>query len=174
MSTSEDRLIAATVGKVESLNGSIALAPYSPEWPLRYAALERQIRQALGSKALLTEHVGSTSVPGLCAKPIIDIVLAVGDSAEESAYVPPLEAVGYALRIRAPDWFQNRMLKAPVIEGNIHVSRRAARRSSACWHFATGCEAMTMIACSMSAPSRSWRRAPENTCRIMRTPRARS
>ena len=121
---SEDRLIAATVGKVEPLNDSITLAPYSPEWPLRYAALERQIRRALGSRALLIEHVGSTSVPGLCAKPIIDIVLAVADSAKENAYLPPLEALGYVLRIREPDWFEHRMLKAPVIEGNIHVFSR--------------------------------------------------
>jgi GrpB-like predicted nucleotidyltransferase (UPF0157 family) len=124
MSESEERLIAATVGKIEPLNRPIVLAPYDPEWPSLYAALERQIRRALGSGALLIEHVGSTSVPGLPAKPIIDVVLAVENSANEGTYVPPLERLGYVLRIREPDWFEHRMLKSPAVDGNIHVYSR--------------------------------------------------
>jgi GrpB-like predicted nucleotidyltransferase (UPF0157 family) len=57
----------------------------------------------------------------LAAKPIIDIILAVADSADESAYVPPLEEKGFVLRIREPDWFEHRMFKAPDIAGNLHV-----------------------------------------------------
>jgi GrpB-like predicted nucleotidyltransferase (UPF0157 family) len=121
MSASEERLIAATVGKVEPLNRPIVLAQYDPEWPSRYATLERQIRDALGSAALLIEHVGSTAVPGLPAKPIIDVVLAVKNSANEDTYVPMLERLGYLLRIREPNWFEHRMLKSPAIDGNIHV-----------------------------------------------------
>jgi GrpB-like predicted nucleotidyltransferase (UPF0157 family) len=121
MSESEERLIAATVGKVEPLNRPIVLVPYDPGWPTRYAALERQIRDALGGDALLIEHVGSTSVPGLPAKPIIDVVLAVENSANEDTYVPRLERLGYVLRIREPDWFGHRMFKSPAIDGNIHV-----------------------------------------------------
>jgi GrpB-like predicted nucleotidyltransferase (UPF0157 family) len=124
MSESEERLIAATVGKIEPLNRPIVLAPYVPEWPSLYAALERQIRGALRSGALLIEHVGSTSVPGLPAKPIIDVVLAVENSANEGTYVPPLERLGYVLRIREPDWFEHRMLKSPAVDGNIHVYSR--------------------------------------------------
>ncbi|HEY6259037.1 MAG TPA: GrpB family protein [Xanthobacteraceae bacterium] len=124
-SATEERLIAATVGKIEPLNRAIALEPYDPEWPSRYAILERQIREALGRKALLIEHVGSTSVPGLSAKPVIDVVLAVANSADESAYVPPLERLGYVLRIREPAWFEHRMLKSPGIDGNIHVFSQA-------------------------------------------------
>jgi GrpB-like predicted nucleotidyltransferase (UPF0157 family) len=124
MSASEERLVAATVGKVEPHDRPIVLVPYDPKWPSLYAALERQIRDALGSHALLTEHVGSTSVPGLPAKPIIDVVLAVENSANEDTYVPPLEHLGYVLRIREPDWFEHRMFKSPAIDGNIHVFSR--------------------------------------------------
>jgi GrpB-like predicted nucleotidyltransferase (UPF0157 family) len=70
---------------------------------------------------LLLEHVGSTSVPGLAAKPIVDIVLAVADSADEEAYVPALEAAGYVLRIREPGWFEHRLLRGAVASVNVHV-----------------------------------------------------
>ena len=69
----------------------------------------------------LLEHAGSTSVPGLSAKPVIDIILAVADSTDEPAYVAPLEAHGYVLRIREPDWFEHRLLAAPDMEVNLHV-----------------------------------------------------
>jgi GrpB-like predicted nucleotidyltransferase (UPF0157 family) len=60
-------------------------------------------------------------VPGLAAKPVIDIVVAVADSADENAYVPALESAGYVLRIREPEWFQHRMFKGPGTETNLHV-----------------------------------------------------
>jgi GrpB-like predicted nucleotidyltransferase (UPF0157 family) len=125
MPLTEQQILAATVGDRVPLNSTIALAPYNPEWPCRYAKLERQIRDALGANALMIEHVGSTSVPGLCAKPIIDMVLAVSDSADEGSYVPPLERAGYVLRIREPDWFEHRMLKPSGSDANVHVFSRA-------------------------------------------------
>jgi GrpB-like predicted nucleotidyltransferase (UPF0157 family) len=67
------------------------------------------------------EHVGSTSVPGLPAKPIIDIVLEVPDSGDEPAYVPDLEAAGYVLMIREPQWSQHRVFKGPDTNINLHV-----------------------------------------------------
>ena len=67
----------------------------------------------LGDRVRLLEHAGSTSVPGLAAKPIIDMVLAVADSADEAAYVPSMEAAGYVLRIREPDWHQHRLFQRP-------------------------------------------------------------
>jgi GrpB-like predicted nucleotidyltransferase (UPF0157 family) len=121
----EEQLIAITAGQVNPLNKTIVLEPYNPEWPRAYAKLEGQIRDALGAKALLIEHVGSTSVPGLSAKPVIDAVLAVSNSADESSYAPPLERLGYVLRIREPDWFEHRLLKPPSIDGNIHVFSQA-------------------------------------------------
>jgi GrpB-like predicted nucleotidyltransferase (UPF0157 family) len=67
------------------------------------------------------EHVGSTSVPGLAAKPIIDIALVVTDSRDEAAYVPDLEAVGYVLHVREPDWHEHRLLKRDEPAVNLHV-----------------------------------------------------
>ena len=65
----------------------------------------------LGAEVLSLEHAGSTSVPELAAKPIIDIVLTVPDSADEAAYVPTLTAAGYRLLIPESDWFEHRLLK---------------------------------------------------------------
>ena len=118
---SEDQIIAATVGDRQPLNSTIYLAPYDPAWPSLFTRLAKHIHEALGDNLLLLEHVGSTSVPGLSAKPIIDMVLAVADSSDESSYVPPLEEKGYTLRIREPDWYEHRLLKAPDVPGNLHV-----------------------------------------------------
>ena len=123
----EDQIIAATVGERQPLNSTIYLAPYDPAWPSLFTRLAKQIHEALGDAILLLEHVGSTSVPGLSAKPIIDMVLAVADSGDESSYVKPLEEKGYTLRIREPDWYEHRLLKPPEVEGNLHV-------------FSAGCE----------------------------------
>jgi GrpB-like predicted nucleotidyltransferase (UPF0157 family) len=82
------------------LNSTIYLAPYDPAWPVLFTRLAKQIHEALGDAVLLLEHVGSTSVPGLSAKPIIDMVLAVANSSDESSYVKPLQDNGYTLRIR--------------------------------------------------------------------------
>jgi GrpB-like predicted nucleotidyltransferase (UPF0157 family) len=101
--------------------GPVVLVDYDPDWPRRFAREERRIRAALGDRAVQVEHVGSTSVPGLAAKPLVDVVLAVPDSSNEDDYVPPLEAVGYTLRIREPDWFEHRVLKGPDTDVNLHV-----------------------------------------------------
>src|SRR5262249_31921749 len=79
------------------------------------------IRAALGGRVLLLEHVGSTSVPGLAAKPRIDILLVVADSSDEPSYVPPLEATGYRLHIREPNWYEHRVFKGPDTDVNLHV-----------------------------------------------------
>ncbi len=117
----EDQIIAATVGAPQILNSTIDLTPYDPNWVLLFDRLAQQIRDVLSDHILLLEHVGSTSVPGLSAKPIIDMVLAVADSSDEEAYVKPLEAIGCTLRIREPDWYQHRLLSPSEIKGNLHV-----------------------------------------------------
>jgi GrpB-like predicted nucleotidyltransferase (UPF0157 family) len=109
----DEQIQAATIGGAPEHNATIELAEYDPEWPRLYAREEARIRAALGPKALLVEHVGSTSVPGLAAKPLIDVVLVVRDTRDEEAYVPPLESAGYVLRIREPDWFEHRLFKGP-------------------------------------------------------------
>lgn len=99
----------------------IRLVDYDPEWPRRFANEAGRIRAALGERALRIEHVGSTSVPGLAAKPVIDIVLVVADSAKEQDYVPALEDGGYRLRIREPEWFEHRLFGGSGIDVNLHV-----------------------------------------------------
>lgn len=119
--TSEELLRAVTIGDPVVLAGPVQLSEYDPGWPATAARETARIRAALGDRVRLLEHVGSTSVPGLAAKPIIDMVLAVPDSAAESDYVPPMEAAGYVLRIREPQWLEHRMFKDRSPEANIHV-----------------------------------------------------
>ena len=114
-------IAAANVGEPVRIDGKIKLQESDPGWPALYAREETRIRASLGDKVLLLEHVGSTSVPGLAAKPIIDLALAVADSADEMSYVPPLEAQGYFLKVREPDWFEHRLLKGPDTNINLHV-----------------------------------------------------
>lgn len=103
------------------VNGPVTIVDYDPLWPSLYSREENRIRNALGDRALMIEHTGSTSVPGLPAKPCIDMLLAVADSADEPAYVPDLEAVGYVLRIRQPEWHEHRVFKGRDINLNLHV-----------------------------------------------------
>jgi GrpB-like predicted nucleotidyltransferase (UPF0157 family) len=105
----------------EPLSSRILIVDYDPRWPDLFAREADRIRSVLGSRALRIEHGGSTSVPGLVAKPIIDLLLVVADSTEEDAYAPPLEAAGYVLRIREPNWYQHRMFKGPGTDINLHV-----------------------------------------------------
>ncbi|MFZ1022737.1 MAG: GrpB family protein [Thermoplasmata archaeon] len=120
-SPSEEHLREVTVGELRPHNAPVLLVDYDPAWPQHFVREARRIRIALGARALQIEHVGSTSVPGLMAKPIIDILLVVASSADEPSYIPQLEAAGYALRIREPDWHQHRLLKGPDINVNLHV-----------------------------------------------------
>ncbi len=105
---------------------TVELHPYDPEWPRRYQREAGRISNALGDRVRLLAHVGSTAVPGLAAKPIIDIVLAVPDSADEPSYAPPLETIGYKLRIREPDWFEHRVFRGPDDDTNLHVFTQGA------------------------------------------------
>ena len=100
---------------------TIILADYDGRWPVLYEREAGRIGAALGDRVRRLEHVGSTSVPGLCAKPVIDILLAVADSADEPAYLPALEDAGYVLAIREPDWHEHRLLHGPGTPTNLHV-----------------------------------------------------
>jgi GrpB-like predicted nucleotidyltransferase (UPF0157 family) len=99
----------------------IKIVDYDTDWPKQFEMHARVIADALGGSALRIEHIGSTSVPGLAAKPIIDILVVVQDSADESAYLPQLEAAGYVLRVREPDWNEHRMLRTPEKDVHIHI-----------------------------------------------------
>ena len=97
----------------EILNGPMQLDRYNPEWPRWYELEAQRVRVALGDRIVRLEHIGSTSVPGLPAKPIIDMLLVVADPADEASYVPDLEDVGYVLNVREPDWHEHRLFKRP-------------------------------------------------------------
>ena len=118
---SDDELRAVFVGELKEHNATIDLAEYDEEWPRLFEREVARIRRALGPKALQVEHAGSTSVPGLAAKPVIDIILVVANSSDENAYVSELEAAGYVLQIREPDWFEHRLFKGPDTNVNLHT-----------------------------------------------------
>lgn len=118
---SDAEINAVRIGPPEVLNAQIYLAPHDPEWPQWYGREEARIRAVLGDRVVLLEHVGSTSIPGLSAKPRIDIILGVADSADEASYVPAMEAAGYVLRIRESDWHEHRVFKGPDTDINLHV-----------------------------------------------------
>jgi GrpB-like predicted nucleotidyltransferase (UPF0157 family) len=117
----DEQIRAYTIGDLPTHDAPILLAEYDPAWPALFEREVARIRSILGDRFLLIEHVGSTSVPGLAAKPVIDMVLVVADSSDEPSYVPDMEAAGYVLRIREPDWFEHRVFKGPDTNVNLHV-----------------------------------------------------
>jgi GrpB-like predicted nucleotidyltransferase (UPF0157 family) len=117
----EEQIENTTVGGPERLEGKVLLVESNPAWPGLFAREEARVESILGSRVLRLEHVGSTSVPGLPAKSIIDMVMAVADSSDEISYVPDLEAAGYRLRLREPEWFEHRLFKGPDTDINLHV-----------------------------------------------------
>jgi GrpB-like predicted nucleotidyltransferase (UPF0157 family) len=123
---SVEYLRACTVGELQPLSGPIRIVDYNPDWPRQFELQANKIKSLLGSAALGIEHVGSTSVPELPAKPIIDILLVVANSAQETEYVRALEEAGFELHIREPGWHEHRMFQVPQRNVNLHV-------------FSTGC-----------------------------------
>lgn len=118
---------AKPVNAKTAINSPVALFDYDPAWPAMFQVQADRIRAALGDRALLVEHVGSTSVPGLIAKPCIDIVLVVADAGDDDAYVPDLQRAGYVLRIRETFHDEpHRVFKAPDMNVNLHVHSRGS------------------------------------------------
>jgi GrpB-like predicted nucleotidyltransferase (UPF0157 family) len=102
-------------------SGRIELVAYDPTWPFQFEAVAARIRKAIGETAVILEHAGSTSVPGLAAKNQIDVALGVPDSTDEAAYVPALEAAGFEFAIREPEWFEHRLFRGVEPKTNMHV-----------------------------------------------------
>ena len=119
--STEDEIRATTVGELKPHDAPITLVDYDPAWPALFEREDRRIRAALGDRVLRLEHTGSTSVPGLAAKPCIDMTMIVPNSADEDDYLPSLEAAGYVLRIREADWHEHRCFKGPDTNVNLHV-----------------------------------------------------
>ena len=100
---------------------AICIVDYDPDWPNVFEEHANRIAGALGDTAVQIEHIGSTSVPGLAAKPVIDILVVVPDSSDESQYLTQLENAGYLLRVREPEWNQHRMFRTAELDVHIHV-----------------------------------------------------
>jgi GrpB-like predicted nucleotidyltransferase (UPF0157 family) len=96
----------------------VRIEPSTEEWPRRFAVERERIDTALGSTARRIEHIGSTAVPGLAAKPIVDILVSVDDPDDESTYVGALEHAGYQLRVRES---RHRMFRTPERDVHVHV-----------------------------------------------------
>nr|WP_218860440.1 GrpB family protein [Petropleomorpha daqingensis] len=97
---------------------AITVVDYDERWPVRFGEIAERVRAAVGAAALGVEHIGSTSVPGLAAKPIVDVLLTVADVDDEAAYVPALESAGFVLRVREP---AHRMVRTPARDVHVHV-----------------------------------------------------
>ncbi|MEG1626917.1 GrpB family protein [Pseudomonas sp.] len=103
---------------------NVAVVAYEPSWPEIYSTLESEIKNKLGSNLLKIDHVGSTAVPGLAAKPVIDIDLTVADAADEKTYVLALESLGYRLIVREPRFHGHRLFHYDNPRVNLHVFTR--------------------------------------------------
>lgn len=127
MEQGDDEILSHIVGvQPVPYAQKVVVVDYDPRWPESFADEARRIRAALGANAVAVEHTGSTSVPGLPAKPVIDITLEVPDSSVEAVYVPALEAAGYHLQIREPEWHEHRCFYKRLDRGdnrdvNLHV-----------------------------------------------------
>ena len=99
----------------------IEVVESDPAWSAQFERFAARIGDALGDRALGIEHVGSTSVPGLPAKPVIDIDVTVADPRDESTYVPDLEVAGFRLRVREPGWHEHRLFVVDDPRANVHV-----------------------------------------------------
>lgn len=117
----EEEIRAARVDGSEPGSGPIVLVDYDPAWPTLFdresRAHPRSARRTGGRAPALRLYERARPA----AKPIIDIVLGVPDSADEPAFVPALEAVGYRLHVREPGWFEHRLFKGPDTDVNLHV-----------------------------------------------------
>jgi GrpB-like predicted nucleotidyltransferase (UPF0157 family) len=113
----------AWIEEPPKLTGPITFSEYDAAWPLLYEREEQRIRSLLGDRVVRIEHTGSTAVPGLAAKPIIDITMTVADVTDEPAWVDDLVAGGYrqVIREREPEWWDHAVLKGPDTNVNLHV-----------------------------------------------------
>ncbi|MGW7088960.1 GrpB family protein [Streptomyces sp. NPDC054871] len=117
---------AAHLDAPPKLNGQVTLREYDPRWPAVFEREAVRMGERLGHVDHRIEHVGSTSVPDLPAKPVIDMLLTVLDPADEAGYVPALEGLGFTLVIREPEWYEHRVLRKYHLDpggesANLHV-----------------------------------------------------
>jgi GrpB-like predicted nucleotidyltransferase (UPF0157 family) len=97
----------------------IVVSEYDPSWPARFETERQRLVSALGDTAVRIEHIGSTALPGLAAKPIIDVLVTVNTvELVDERYRPNLEASGYLLRVSEPD---RKMFQTPTRDVHVHI-----------------------------------------------------
>jgi GrpB-like predicted nucleotidyltransferase (UPF0157 family) len=116
----------ALVGESPAFFDSVLIEDYDPAWADHFATASSGLEDRLGDLVVSVDHVGSTSVPGLAAKPIVDVDLRLADTEDERLYLPQLEALGYRLVLREPWWHGHRMLVSAEEGVNLHVWPKSA------------------------------------------------
>ncbi|KAL4908266.1 hypothetical protein BDW74DRAFT_174953 [Aspergillus multicolor] len=100
----------------------IEIVEPDPTWPAAFAVLEARIKAAISQDNLVyIQHVGSTSVPNLPAKAVIDIDVVVADPTAEETYVAALEKAGFQFLLREPPWYEHRLFGCDDPYANVHV-----------------------------------------------------
>jgi GrpB-like predicted nucleotidyltransferase (UPF0157 family) len=111
----------------EERGDAVEVVPYDRLWPQRYADMRERLRDVLGTVARRIEHVGSTAVPGLAAKPVVDILLSVDDLQDEQAYRGPIESLGFGLRYRKAHWRYFRPIPGIPRDYQMHVCQSGSK-----------------------------------------------
>ena len=167
---SDEEIAAARIGPPELLDGPVTLTEYDPAWPATDAREEARPRGARRERpARGARRIDLGAGPGRQAP--IDIVLAVADSADEAAYVGALEAAGYVLHIREPDWYEHRLFTRPELELNLHVFSLGCAEIERMLRFRDHLRRDDADRRCTKRPSASWRGAPGGTPSTTPTPR---
>ncbi|WP_209020571.1 GrpB family protein [Nocardioides sp. 1609] len=126
---SAEEIDAARVAESARVPEPVVVVPADPAWAQWYDVVRDRVVAALGERVVSIAHVGSTSVPGLPAKPVVDVDLLVPDPADEDSWLPDLEAAGFELRVREPEWEEHRCLRGTEPACNLHVFAPDSRES---------------------------------------------
>jgi GrpB-like predicted nucleotidyltransferase (UPF0157 family) len=118
----ERRFDQAVIGEREP--GPVKLVEYDPDWPARFERMRGRLASALGARARTIEHIGSTAIPGMAAKPIVDVLVTVEDVEDEARYLPAIVELGYELRVRETG---HRMFRPPSRDAHVHVWNEGSR-----------------------------------------------
>jgi GrpB-like predicted nucleotidyltransferase (UPF0157 family) len=125
--TKKARPRRADVDEVDLIGGDeireLDVVDYDEAWPGIFGVHRDRLRQALVGAAVGIEHIGSTSVQGLAAKPIIDILVTVDDVTAEEDFLVPIVAAGYVVRVRAPG---RRMVRTPDRDVHVHILEKGS------------------------------------------------
>jgi GrpB-like predicted nucleotidyltransferase (UPF0157 family) len=128
---------------------AVIMHEYDDQWPQLYQRHAEKIGAAPGEVALRIEHIGSTSVPGLAAKPVIDILVVVPDPANEAAYLPAPVAAGHELRVREPEFDGHRKARTPQRDVHVHLFPPHSREVERYLVFRAGCAEIPVTGSAM-------------------------